>query len=76
VGLPERLRDLGISVLRIEDVMVEVGADRDRLERHVSKVDERLGRKPCLGNRVVLEMEVRDEIEQPRPSGQVRALIA
>ena len=35
VRRPQRLRDPGIGVLGIEDVVVEVGADRDRLERHV-----------------------------------------
>ncbi len=67
--VPERLGDLRVGVLRVEDVMVEIGADRDGLERDVAQVNERVGREVSLRDREVLEVEVGHEVEQHRPVG-------
>jgi hypothetical protein len=52
---------------RVEDVLVEIGADGDGLERNIGEVDERVGRKSRLGDRVVLELEIRSDLEQRGP---------
>lgn len=52
---------------RVEDMLVEIGADGDCLERNIWEVDERVGRKSRLGDRVVLELEIRGDLEQRGP---------
>jgi hypothetical protein len=41
VRTAERLGDLRIGVVSVEDVVIEVGADGDRLERDVDELRER-----------------------------------
>ena len=67
--LAQRLRDLGLGVRGVEDVPVEVAADRDRAQRDVRQVDERLRRQVRLRDGVVLELEIRRELHQERPVG-------
>src|SRR6266478_3541790 len=55
----EGFRDLGVGVRRVEDVSVEVAADRDRFELDVGDAHQRLARQLRLRDRVVLELEVR-----------------
>jgi hypothetical protein len=50
-------------VARVEDVLIEVGADGHRLERYVAEVHERLGRKVRLGDGVVLEVKIGSDLE-------------
>ena len=70
VRRPERLAHGRVGVLRVEDVVVEVAADRHvRRATDVRDRAERLRREPRLGDRVVLELEVRRELEQLRPVG-------
>jgi hypothetical protein len=52
---------------RVENVLVEIRADGDGLERNIGEVDERVGWKSRLGDRVVLELEIRGDLEQRGP---------
>jgi len=52
-----------IGVIWVEDVMVEIRADRNRLQRHIAEVDESLRWKARLGHRVVLEVQIGCDIE-------------
>src|SRR6266576_92960 len=63
----EGLRDLGVRVRRVEDVSLEVAADRDRFQLDVGDVHERLARKLRLRDRVVLELEVRRVLHELVP---------
>ena len=65
--LAERCRDARVGVLAVEDVALEVAADRDRVLRDVADVDDRLARELRLGEGVVLELELGCELHQARP---------
>ena len=65
--LAQRGRDARVGVLAVEDVALEVAADRDRVLRDVADVDDRLARQLRLGERVVLELELGCELHQARP---------
>jgi hypothetical protein len=69
VGLAKRFGDVRLGVRRVEDVVLEVAADRDGAQRHVDEVDERLRGQPRLGDRVVLELEIRRPLHQLGPVG-------
>src|SRR4051794_15452112 len=69
VGVPERFGDAWIRVRWVVDVVVEVGADGNGLERYVGEVDERLRRQARLRDRVVLEVELGRELQELGPVG-------
>ena len=68
--LAQRFGNARIRVIRIEDVMVEISADRYGLHRNVAKIHECFSRESRLSNRVVLEVQVGSDIQQ---GGPVRA---
>src|SRR6266508_1520399 len=63
----QSLGDLRVRVLRIEDVPLEVAADRDSLELDVGNAHQRLAGEPRFGDRVVLELQVGRVLHQLRP---------
>jgi len=67
VRVAKGLGHLRLGVGGVEDVPLEVAADRDRAQRHVRQVHERLGREVRLRDRVVLELEIGGELHQERP---------
>ena len=58
-----------VGVRRVEDVMVEVAADRDVAERDVRDDPQRLDGQLRLGDGVVLELELGRELHQIGPVG-------
>src|SRR5436305_5660145 len=63
----QRGGDLLVRVVRVEDMAVEVAADRDLVQVDALDDGERLGRQLRLGDRVVHELEVGRELHQRRP---------
>jgi hypothetical protein len=64
VRVPERLSDLRVHVRRVEDVLVEIGADRHGAEREIPELNQRISREPSLRDGVVLELEIGRELRQ------------
>src|ERR671934_1346994 len=54
VTASQRFRHLRLRVLGIEDVVLEVAADPDRVKRHVGEMNECVGGKVSLRHGVVL----------------------
>jgi hypothetical protein len=69
VRVLQSFRDSWIGVGGVVDVVVEVRADGDGLERHVREVDQHLAGKARLGDCVVLEVELGGELQELRPVG-------
>src|SRR5205085_10250421 len=63
----QRLGDARVGVLGVEDVGVEVAADRDVVEADSLDVDERIGGQLRLAQREVLELQFGCELHQSRP---------
>jgi hypothetical protein len=63
------LGDPFVRVLRVEDVVLEIGADLNRVEGEIWQARQRLGRELHLGDAVVLEVEVWCQLEQCGPVG-------
>ena len=58
MALPKRLCHALVRVRRVEDVLVQIGADRDVGERDILDEHQRIRRELCLGDGVVLELEL------------------
>src|SRR6266513_2905059 len=69
VAGPQGLGHPRVRVLRVEHVLVEVGADRDVVERDVRQGPQRVTRKLRIRHRVVLELELRGDLGQLWPVG-------
>ena len=65
----ERLGHLGIRVSVVEDVVLEVAADRDVAERDVRDRSQDVDGELRLGDGVVHELKIRSDLHQVRPVG-------
>ena len=63
----EGVAHLGIGVPGVEDVVVEIAADLDIPERDMGDLAEGVRRELGFGDRVVLELEIRGDLEQRGP---------